>query len=130
MSYGFIFRERANQFRKAYFYKLEITNEKLGNILNPDGDTKGYKKRKQEFSCGVYENQKIFRQMVTDGLHITGSSLILFTNDFRAKEIDRGDKVIYEDIEYSVTDVTKLKNYANSQHLRYAPEKYKLIVLT
>ena len=68
--------------------------------------------------------------MVTDGLHTTGSSLILFTNDFRAKEIDRGDKVIYEDIEYSVTDVTKLKNYANSQHLRYAPEKYKLIVLT
>lgn len=132
MSLNFLFNNKAGQNRKALFYKLEIENEKVGNnnFLDPDGIKKKFAKIPIEFTCGVYESKKTFRENVMDGLNTTSSSLILFTNDLRVMNlIDRGDKVRYENQDYAVMETTVIKNYTNSQYQRYAQERYKIIVL-
>lgn len=130
MPLDIIYNKVVGQNRMAKYYSMELEYKTINGFLDPNGQTKKYNKMAVEFRCGVYEPKKTFLESVGEGINTTGGSITLYSSDYRAMGIKRGDKVIYDNEEYEVTDVNSLKGNKNSAYQRYTNNKLKVIVLT
>lgn len=122
------------QYKTAKYRSVKVNdvreNGKNG-LLNPDGEKYTYSKNYIYFRCGIFEGKKMYGINLLEGITVTDGTIVLLSVDKRAMDIKRGDRVTFENEEFTVIDA-HIQNIIkrNSQFQRRTNNQMMVITLT
>lgn len=122
------------QYKTAKYRSVKVNdvreNGKNG-LLNPDGEKYTYSKNYIYFRCGIFEGKKMYGVNLLEGVTVTDGTIVLLSVDKRAMDIKRGDRVTFENEEFTVVDA-HIQNIIkrNSQFQRRTNNQMMVITLT
>ena len=122
------------QYKTAKYRSVKVNdvreNGKNG-LLNPDGEKYTYSKNYIYFRCGIFEGKKMYGVNLLEGITVTDGTIVLLSVDKRAMDIKRGDRVTFENEEFTVVDA-HIQNIIkrNSQFQRRTNNQMMVITLT
>lgn len=123
MGMTFLFNFVKGQYRTAKLYSHEVIKDEF------NGEKLKFHKIGQTFKCGEYDGKNNFGINLLDGLRVNTETIVLFSTDHKIKNIRRGDKVLYEEKEYSVEQVKKERVNANTTFQRLTENRVYVIHL-
>ena len=129
-----LYSDVRTQYKTAKFRPIKVKDVRdSGNsgLLNPDGEKYTYSNKFTYFRCAIYECIKMYGVNLLEGLTTSGSSLTLVSVDKRAMDIKRGDRVTFENEEFTVID-SHIQNIVkrNTQFQRKTNNQIMVITLT
>lgn len=122
------------EYKTAKYRSIKVNDSRKNSkngLLNPDGEKCTYSKKYIFFRCGVFEGKKMYGVNLLEGITVSDGTLVLLSVDKRAMDIKRGDRVTFENEEYTVTDA-HIQNIIkrNSQFQRKTNNQIMVMTLT
>lgn len=122
------------QYKTAKFRPIkvkDVRDSSNSGLLNPDGEKYTYSNKFTYFRCAIYEGKKMYGVNLLEGITVSDGTLVLVSVDKRSMAIKRGDRVTFENEEFTVVDSHIVNNIRrNSQYQKITNNQIKVITLT
>lgn len=132
MSISQLFTDTRLTYKTATYYSRNVPDTRItSKMLNPNGQEYSFNKMPVHFRCAVYENKRTYGIPLLDGISVADGTLVLISPDNRAMNIKRGDRVVFENESFMVTDFNLLTNRnRNSQFQKITNNQIAVITVT
>ena len=99
------------KFRKTAIY--------YPHISSADGERLSYSIAGYTFRCADFEQARVNRMILAEGVNVNAPTLAIITTDPRAIDFEPDDKVNYNGHDYNILYRGKIKNYATPNSVAY-----------